>query len=311
MANDDPLISYLTDVHAIEVQALEQMERAPDLAGAPELAAIFRAHREETAEHERLVREALEARGAKPSTIKDLAGRAGGWGMVLFAKLNPDTPGKLVFHAHSYEHMELAAYELLKRLARRLGDEDVAEIAERIGAQERAMADRLADRWDVAVEAALADKDADAIDEEVVKYLRDAYALEGQAIQLLKRTPYAEHLKETEGHQRRVEERLRELGSSPARFQAGALRLGAINLSAFFKAQPDTPLKLAGFSYAFEALEAGAYELLRRVADRAGDAATAQLATSILADEQRAAEVVAASWDDAVDRTLDEQGARA
>ena len=159
MANNDQLVSYLTDAHSIEVQALEQMKRAPEIAGSPGLAAIFREHLDETAEHERLVREALEARGAEPSKVKDLAGRAGGWGMVLFAKLNPDTPGKLAMHAYSYEHMELAAYELLKRIATRLGDPEAAAMADRIGAQERAMADRVGARWDAAVDASLAEKD--------------------------------------------------------------------------------------------------------------------------------------------------------
>src|SRR3954451_17493764 len=119
---DDQLVKYLTDVHSIEVQALEQMRRAPALAGDPDLAAIFEAHRTETEEQERMVRDALERRGATPSAAKDIAGRVGGWGMVLFARLNPDTPGKLAMHAFSYEHMELAAYELLRRMAARADD---------------------------------------------------------------------------------------------------------------------------------------------------------------------------------------------
>jgi ferritin-like metal-binding protein YciE len=315
---DEQLVTYLTDAHAIEVQALEQMRLAPKIAGDEDLAAIFRDHFTETQEHERRVRAALEARGASPSTTKDVAGRVGGWGMVLFAKLNPDTPGKLVFHGHSYEHMELAAYELLRRVAERAGDAEVATLAREIGAQERAMADRVAARFDLAVDASLRAKDADATREEVVKYLRDVHALEGQAAQLLEAGPkiaevealatvFREHLEETREHQRLVDERLEQLGSGPSRFQAGALRLGALNLGGFFKAQPDTPAKLAGFAYAFEALEAGGYELLARVARRAGDEETAALAERILADERRAAERVAGTWDAAVDASLAQQ----
>lgn len=315
---DEQLVTYLTDAHAIEVQALEQMRLAPKIAGDEDLAAIFRDHFTETQEHERRVRAALEARGASPSTTKDVAGRVGGWGMVLFENLNPDTPGKLVFHGHSYEHMELAAYELLRRVAERAGDAEVATLAREIGAQERAMADRVAARFDLAVDASLRAKDADATREEVVKYLRDVHALEGQAAQLLEAGPkiaevealatvFREHLEETREHQRLVDERLEQLGSGPSRFQAGALRLGALNLGGFFKAQPDTPAKLAGFAYAFEALEAGGYELLARVARRAGDEETAALAERILADERRAAERVAGTWDAAVDASLAQQ----
>src|SRR5882757_76756 len=149
---DGLLTSYLTDVHAIEVQALEQMRLAPRIAGDRGLIAAFREHFAETHGHERQVREELERRDAAPSVVKDVAGRVGGWGMVLFARLNPDSPGKLAMHAYSYEHMELAAYELLRRFAERAGDERVRELAERIGASERAMADRIGAHWDGAVE---------------------------------------------------------------------------------------------------------------------------------------------------------------
>src|SRR5688500_5351242 len=147
----EQLTKYLTDVHSIEEQALAQLRRAPGIAGDAELERVFADHLRETEGQERLVREQLEARGAEPSTVKDIAGRVGGWGMILFARVNPDTPGKLTMHAHSYEHMELAAYELLRRIAERAGEAGVADMARRIGAQERAMADRLAAGWDGAV----------------------------------------------------------------------------------------------------------------------------------------------------------------
>jgi ferritin-like metal-binding protein YciE len=309
---EEQITKYLTDAHSIEEQALAQMERAPAMAGDPELGQIYAQHRTETREHEQAVRDELHRRGAEPSTVKDVAGKVGGWGMVLFARLNPDTPGKLAVHAYSYEHLEIAAYELLKRMAQRAGDENVRVLADRIGAQERAMADRISQRWDRAVEAALKDKGAGDLDKEVVKYLRDAHALEGQALQLLEAGPklaelpelarvFEEHLAQTREHQRLVDERLSQLGSGPARFQSGALRVGALNLGTLFKLQPDTPVKLAGFAFAFEALEAGAYEMLARTAERAGDTPTAELARRISAEERAAAEKVSGTWDAAVD----------
>ena len=309
---EDQITKYLTDAHSIEEQALVQMEQAPRMAGDPDLASIFKEHLAETREHEQAVRAELSRRGAEPSTVKDVAGKLGGWGMVLFARLNPDTPGKLVVHGYSYEHMELAAYELLKRMGQRAGDQHVVELCERLGGQERAMADRVAERWDRAVDASLKQKGAGDLGEEVVKYLRDAHAIEGQALGLLEtgpkiagfdalKTVFAEHLPQTREHQRLVDERLSELGSGPARFQAGALRVGALNLGTFFKVQPDTPVKLAGFAFAFEALESGAYEMLARTADRACDTKTAELARRIGAEERTAAEKVAGTWDAAVD----------
>src|SRR5690242_11149740 len=145
MADDieTQLKKYLTDAHSIEEQALAQLRTAPDIAGDPELSTIFEEHLTETEEQERLVRERLEAHGGSPSRVKDAVMAAGGKGFVLFAKSQPDTPGKLVAHAYSYEALELGGYELLRRVADRAGDTETAQAAERIAAQEQAMADRL------------------------------------------------------------------------------------------------------------------------------------------------------------------------
>ncbi len=315
----EQLIKHLTDAHSIERQAEIQMRMAPQIAGDPELADIFTRHLEETRDHERRVRERLEAHGADPSGVKDLAGTVTGAGFALFAKFNPDTPGKLVAHGYSYEHMELAAYALLARVAERAGDADTVLAAGEIEAQERAMAERLADNFDRAVEASLREKSADDLSEEVTKYLEDAHALEGQSVKLLEKAPglagtadletaYAEHLEETRTHQELIEERLRALHARPSAIKDAALRLGALNWGMFFSAQPDTPAKLAGFAYAVEHLEVAAYELLRRVATRAGDTETAALAERILGEEHAAGRRIHDLFDQAVAAGLEEQG---
>ncbi len=103
----EQITKYLTDIHSIEQQALAQMRTAPKLvADDPEIARAFEQHLPETEQHERLVRERLEALGASPSTVKDVIGTLTGKGFGAFAASQPDTPGKLVAHAYSYEHME-------------------------------------------------------------------------------------------------------------------------------------------------------------------------------------------------------------
>src|SRR5438105_14500053 len=92
---EEQLVEYLTDVHSIEEQALQQLRSAPDIAGHVELSRIFEQHLVETEDQERRVADLLARHSAKPSRIKDLAGRAGGAGMILFARSQPDTPGKL------------------------------------------------------------------------------------------------------------------------------------------------------------------------------------------------------------------------
>jgi ferritin-like metal-binding protein YciE/nucleoside-diphosphate-sugar epimerase len=305
---DEQLVKYLADVHSIELQALAQLRAAPKIAGDERLCEAFEQHLAETEIQERRVRERLEALGGKPSKLKDAAGTAGGWGMVAFAASQPDTPGKLTMHAYSYEHMELAAYELLRRLAERAGDEATARMAADIAAEERRMAERLERSFDAAVEVSLAAIEPERIAEVVLTYLRDVHALEGQAIELLEASAervedeqleagFLSHLEETRRHRELVEGLLEERGARPSLIKDTMLKTGGLNLSAFFGAQPDSTTKLAGFAFAFEHLEVAAYELLQRVAAKADDEGVVTVAEEILAEERQAAERVAESWD--------------
>jgi ferritin-like metal-binding protein YciE len=298
---EDQLTKYLTDVHSIEQQALPQMRAAPKLAGNdPELVQAFSDHLHETEQHEQLVRGRLEARGARPAIVKDLVGTLTGKGFVAFAAAQPDTPGKLAAHAYSYEHMEEAAYRLVRQLAERVHDEDTIRVAGQIEGQERAMGDRIGRLFDRAVDGALRELSPDHLGEQLDKYLADAHAIEAQSQQLLSKSSrlagdpelaraYEDHLAETEAHSRMLATRLQERGSGPSKLKDGVLRVGALNWGAFFAVQPDTPAKLAAFAYAFEHLEIAGYELLRRVAQRAGDEQAVEVADRILVHEQMAA----------------------
>jgi ferritin-like metal-binding protein YciE len=315
----EQLVKYLTDAHSIERQALAQLKTAPKIAGDPQIARAFSDHLTETEGHERLVSERLAGHGTKPSTAKDLAGSLTGKGFGAFAMAQPDTPGKLVVHAFSYEHMEEAAYDLLALVAERAGDEQTAQTAREIERQEEGMGDRLAGLFDRAVNAALRELDPDDLEGQLDKYLADAHAIEAQALELLEKGPqlagagelasaFDDHRIETKEHQRLVEARLESRGDTPSKVKDAVLRLGALNWGGFFQAQPDTPAKLAAFAYAFEHLEIGAYEMLRRVAARAGDEPTVQVADSIVVQENAAAERIWSLFDVALEASLHEQG---
>lgn len=315
---DEQLTEYLTDIHAIEQQALAQMKSAPKLAGDAQIAKAFSDHLDETVEHERMVSERLEARGATRSKLKDLAGTVTGKGFGVFAASQPDTPGKLIVHAFSYEHMEEAAYLLLGNVAERAGDAGTVAAARRIGRQEHMMGDRLASLFDRAAEASLRDLDQDDAGKQLDKYLADAHAIEGQSLSLLERATelagaseladaYADHRSETEEHRRLVAQRLEARGSSPSKLKDAALRLGALNWGAFFAAQPDTPAKLAAFAFAVENLEYGAYEMLRRIAERACDLDAVRVAEQILGEERAAGDRIRSLFPQALKAALEEQ----
>jgi ferritin-like metal-binding protein YciE len=316
---DDQITAYLADAHSIEEQALQQLRGAPDAAGDRQLAEIFRQHLTETEGHERTTRQLLDARGEQPSKVKDLLMRVGGAGFLLFARAQPDTPGKLVAHAYSYEHMEFASYELLRRVADRADEPDIVEAAAQIAAEEQRMGERLASSFDRAVDASLRDVGPDDLDEQLNKYLADAHAIEGQAIKFLERARgaagnpelaelYSQHLEETRVQQRLVDARLEARGGSTTALKDLAMQAGGLAWGMFFEKHPDTPGKLAVFAYAFEHLEIGGYEQLKRVAERAGDSETVALAERILGEEQAAASKLEQAFDLAAEASLHAAG---
>jgi ferritin-like metal-binding protein YciE len=209
--------------------------------------------------------------------------------------------------------MELAAYDLLERVAERAGDAETVAVAQRIRAEEDAMATTLGGSWDRSVAASLEGQDAaEALD----SYLADAHALEAQAIELLERGPkiagqsqlatlMETHLAESRHHQELIDARLEARGGSSSRLKDTALRMGAINWGGFFGAQKDTPAKLAMFAYAFEHLEIGGYAQLSRVAQRAGDEQTVGLAGQVLPEERAAAEKLFGVFPAALDASLE------
>lgn len=315
MDTDEQLTKYLTDAHSIEEQSLQQMRQAPEIAGEPQLARALREHLTETEEHEQRIRSLLEQRGASPSAVKDTIMKAGGSGFVLFARANADTPGKLASHALSYEALEWASYDLLARTAERLDEPDVAAVARGIRDEERAMMERIEALFDETAEASLNSLPRDGVEQQLRMYLADAHAIEAQSIQLLESGKqmvqeatlselFEEHLTESRRQQERLEQLLDGVDGDASWIKDAGMRLGALNWGMFFQAHPDTPGKLAGFAYAFEHLEIGGYEQLRRVAQRAEARQAVEAVDGILSEERRAAERVRAAFDDAVSGSL-------
>lgn len=137
------LIKYLSDVHSTEENAITQLRAGADSVEEPALASAFREHLAETEEHERLVRERLEAYGEKPSTLKDVAQKGGAMLSGVVSKRAPDTSGKLAIQAFAFEHLEIASYRMLRQVAERAGDSETVQLANRILGEEEAAAQKL------------------------------------------------------------------------------------------------------------------------------------------------------------------------
>lgn len=132
----------------------------------------------------------------------------------------------------------------------------------------------------------------------LISWLRDAYAMEGQAIELLETQiqrlehyPEAlprlrQHLQETREQQTAVEQCLERLGADPSALKETALKLGANMQGMMHAMASDEVLKHALGSHAFEQFEAGCYCSLLAAAEVAGEPEIARTCERIMRQEQ-------------------------
>ena len=151
--------------------------------------------------------------------------------------------------------------------------------------------------------------------DELVKFLRDAHGMEQQSLQTLQaavlvagdpqlESLYQGHIMETQHHLELLKHRLETYGASRSILKDLAGRLTAAQLGAGVIADSDTPAKLVAVAYGFEHFEIAMYELLKRIAERAGDGDAVEMCDTILVNERQAADKLAASYDLALDRSL-------
>ncbi len=145
-------------------------------------------------------------------------------------------------------------------------------------------------------------------DTKLVQYLNEAYGKEKELetaltahIGMTTRPPYKkrlkQHLKETKGHAREVERRIKKLGGDVASTTAGAQSVASRAVAAAKgplhmvrgTGEEEKLLKNAKSEYSEEAEEIATYTAIETVAESVGDRETAKLARSIRRDEERMA----------------------
>ena len=154
----EKLVDYVEDAHAMEQNVLEMLDSMIATTRDDDIVRELEHHKMETERHEQLLRERLEAFGRDTSLRKETQSILGALMKGAVDQVRGDKAGKNARDGFVTEHMEIAAYELLERLAQRAGDEETAEIARRNRADEEAMAQKIAANWDKFLDLTLAEE---------------------------------------------------------------------------------------------------------------------------------------------------------
>jgi len=151
MADDklkEKLADYVEDAHAMEQNDLKMIDSMISTTDDPQMKEMLENHKRETEEHERRLRARLDVLGRGTSARK----QAQAVGAALLKGVGDvargDKAGKNARDGYTAEHMEIAAYQLLERLANKAGDTDTAEVARQNRSDEEEMARRIDASWD-------------------------------------------------------------------------------------------------------------------------------------------------------------------
>jgi ferritin-like metal-binding protein YciE len=139
---------YVEDAHAMETNVLQMLGSMISTTSDPEIRAELERHKEQTEAQEQRLRDRLEALGRSPAIRKETQTIVGALMKGVADQVRGDKPGKNARDGYVTEHMEIAAYELLERLAERAGDGETAEVARRNKREEEQMAEKIAANWD-------------------------------------------------------------------------------------------------------------------------------------------------------------------
>jgi ferritin-like metal-binding protein YciE len=153
------LVDYIEDAHAMEQNVSTMLTSMISTTDDPEIKEMLEHHKEETERQESRLRERLDALGAGPSTRKQAQTVAAALVKGATDVARGDQAGKNARDGYTTEHMEIAAYQLLERLAQKAGDTETAEVARQNRTEEEAMAQKLDANWDRFLDLTLAEND--------------------------------------------------------------------------------------------------------------------------------------------------------
>jgi ferritin-like metal-binding protein YciE len=149
------LVKHIDEALAMEQNVLRMLDSMISTTDDPDIKRELQQHKLETQGHAARMEKRLQAHGASPSMVKEAGGVVGALMKSVVDMARGEKAGRNARDGYATEHMEIASYELLARIADRAGDEETAKDAREIIDEERAMADKIESNWDKFAELSL------------------------------------------------------------------------------------------------------------------------------------------------------------
>jgi ferritin-like metal-binding protein YciE len=155
------------------------------------------------------------------------------------------------------------------------------------------------------------------LQDQLVKHIDEALAMEQNVLRMVDgmiattddpqiKKALQQHKRETEQHAKRMEERLEGHGATPSTVREIGGIVGALMKSVVDTVRPEKAGRNARDAYATEAMEIASYQLLERIARRAGDDETAEAARLNRLDEENMARTIEQNWEKFAELSIEE-----
>jgi ferritin-like metal-binding protein YciE len=151
----DKLVEYIDDAYAMEQNVLRMLDGMIRTTTDPQIKRGLEKHKKETELQAERLEECLQAHGKSPSMAKEAGGIIGALMKSVVDVARGDKPGRNARDGFATEHMEIASYQLLERVARKAGDKKTAAVARQNREEEEAMARSIASKWNKFVDLTL------------------------------------------------------------------------------------------------------------------------------------------------------------
>jgi ferritin-like metal-binding protein YciE len=149
------LVRHLDEAYAMEQNVARMLDSMIATTDDPELRGALETHKTQTEGHAERIMARLVAHGATPSGVRQVGGVLQALAKVPLDAVRGEKAGRNARDGFAAEHMEIASYELLRRIAAKAGDEETALVAGEIIAEEQEMAETIAASWDKVAELSL------------------------------------------------------------------------------------------------------------------------------------------------------------